>query len=221
MHIYVISSDELRDDLFKIGKTVLTEENLLRCYSCGLPNAEILEFYPSLNHNKDEKNLLNMLKNYRYINDNGNRTEWLNIDFDDLKEILDEYFAEGGEKADEIIDIKKVYIKKEDINLELQNMKGKTGYFMSIEAIFKILNRGDLLYRYKNDDKFRENFNKNNLRKNLTESKNETDLTKDFIMRKIRNINIPWFTLNGFRALAATYKCEEATIIRKFYEVSI
>lgn len=136
MHIYVISSDELRDDLFKIGKTVLTEENLLRCYSRGLPNAKILEFYPSLNHNKDEKNLLKMLKNYRYINDNGNRTEWLNIDFDDLKEILDEYFAESGEKADEIVDIKKVYINKENIKLELQNMKDKTGYFMSIEAKF-------------------------------------------------------------------------------------
>lgn len=219
MHIYVISSDELRDDLFKIGKTVLTEENLLRCYSRGLPNAELLEFYPSLNHNKDERNLLKMLKNYRYINDNGNRTEWLNIDFDDLKEILDEYFTEGGEKADEIVDIKKVYIEKENIKLELQNMKDKTGYFMSIEAIFKILNRGDLLYKYKNNTEFRNKFNSRILRKNFTESKNEADLTKDFIMRKTWKIHIPWFTLNGFRTLAATYKCEEATIIRKFYEV--
>jgi hypothetical protein len=217
MHIYIISSDELRDDLFKIGKTRLTKEKLLMCYSRGLPNAEILEFYTSLNHSKDERNLLKMLKNYRYINGNGNLTEWLNIDFCDLKEILDEYFAEGGAKADEIVDIKKVYIKKEDINLELQHMKDKTGYSISIEAVFKILNRGDLLYKYKYEQRARDHVNKS-LRENLTESKNETDLTKDFIIRKTETkVKFPWFTLNGFRALAATYKCEEATIIRNFY----
>lgn len=58
---------------------------------------------------------------------------------------------------------------------------------------------GDLLYKYKNEDFFRNNFNSRILRK--TETK----------------VKFPWFTLNGFRALAATYKCEEATIIRNFY----
>jgi hypothetical protein len=110
MHIYVLHPNDLREDFYKIGKTIMTEEKLLRCYSRGLPDAEILEFYPSLNHTKDERNLLNKLKQYRYINKNGNLTEWLNIDFDELKEFLDEYFSDGGSKAEPIIDITPLHI---------------------------------------------------------------------------------------------------------------
>lgn len=58
MHIYVLSSSLMSEDFYKIWKTKLTEEKLLQCYRRGLPNAEILEFYPSLNHNKDETAIL-------------------------------------------------------------------------------------------------------------------------------------------------------------------
>jgi len=56
------------------------------------------------------------------------------------------------------------------------------------------------------------------LRKKLTESIDETDLSKDYIMRKHHRKHFPWFTLDGFKSFAELYKCEESTIIRKYYE---
>jgi len=73
----------------------------------------------------------------------------------------------------------------------------KSGYYITLEKLYTWLENPQTYTSYINDENYRRNFRKRYLRNDkllLDESTSEQDLDKDFIMRKINGINVPWFS---------------------------
>jgi hypothetical protein len=108
--------------LYKFGKTVLDREELIKCYRRCLPDVEILEYYPSSNHHKDETRVLTKFREYRYVNYDGHITEWLDIEFSKLKSYCDKFFKKSIAKL-----AKKELVEKIDVEKELSELNS-SGY---------------------------------------------------------------------------------------------
>jgi phage anti-repressor protein len=93
------------------------------------------------------------------------------------------------------------------------------GYIISLKALYKWLECDELYEKYITKSKYRENFNSNTLRKNdnFTESKSEGDITYDFIMRKSGDMNIPWFSVDGFKQFCMFSKVKKSIHVRKYF----
>ena len=93
MACYVISNRILaRYNVFKIGHTKLSPQNLRRSYQRYLFDATILLYYETPTHTHDEKILLKKLSKHRLINSRDRVTEWLHIEYPVLKSVMDDYF---------------------------------------------------------------------------------------------------------------------------------
>lgn len=194
MYCYILSSRLFTKKLYKFGKTILSREELIKCYRRYIPDVEILEYYPSSNHHKDETKILDKFSNYRYVNHDGHITEWLDIEFSKLKSYCDKFFKKSIAKL-----AKKELVEKIDVEKELRGLES-SGYNISLEKACYILNKNDIYEKYIGDSDFRENSN------------------YDFIMKKFEGIEIPWFTLDGFRNFCLSIRCEESNIVKKYYE---
>ena len=122
MYCYVLSSRLFTKKLYKFGKTVLDREELIKCYRRCLPDVEILEYYPSSNHHKDETRVLTKFREYRYVNYDGHITEWLDIEFSKLKSYCDKFFKKSIAKL-----AKKELVEKIDVEKELSELNS-SGY---------------------------------------------------------------------------------------------
>lgn len=215
MYCYILSSRLFTKKLYKFGKTVLVREELIKCYRRYIPDVEILEYYPSSNHHKDETRVLTKFREYRYVNHDGHVTEWLDIEFSKLKSHCDKFFKKSIAKL-----AKKELVKKIDVEKELSELDS-SGYDISLEKACYILNKNDTYEKYMSDSDFRGNFNTRYLRNKkffMKETKDENNLECDFIMKKDKNISYPWFTLNGFKNFCAMFRCEESNIVKNYYE---
>lgn len=106
MSIYVVSNqDLLNNNKLKLGKTTQSSKKLLTIYQRYLDCAEIILWYPSKNHHKDENKLLRKYDKFRGITPNGNKNEWLNIDVYKIKIDLDNYFYKKRKKKNTILNL--------------------------------------------------------------------------------------------------------------------
>ncbi len=113
---YVITNEVYeKNNMFKFGRTACSKKELISCYSRGLPNPKILLFYKTDTATQDELNILTYLKEYR-IDGPNRKSEWLKIEFEILKNYLEEYF-------------------KNSIINENENENEKNGYDMDMENI--------------------------------------------------------------------------------------
>lgn len=99
-YCYVISNDlNIAHNRFKFGRTTCNQKDLVGCYSRGLPNAQVLLYYETDDYIRDENHVLDHFKEYRISHGNGNRkSEWLQIEFERLKDFLDIYFENNIEE---------------------------------------------------------------------------------------------------------------------------
>lgn len=200
MYCYILSSRLFTKKLYKFGKTVLVREELIKCYRRYIPDVEILEFYPSSNHHKDETRVLTKFREYRYVNHDGHVTEWLDMEFSKLKSHCDKFFAKSIAKL-----VKKESVEKIDVEKELSELDSSE-YDISLEKACYILNKNDIYIKYIGDLDFRENFIGENLN------------NCEFIINDSDEYEMPWFTLDGFRKLCVLIECKESNVVKKYYE---
>ncbi len=97
-YCYVISNDvNIAHSRFKFGRTVCNQKDLIGCYSRGLPNAQVLLYYETDDYIRDENHVLNHFKEHR-LDNASKKSEWLQIEFEILKDFLDIYFENNVEE---------------------------------------------------------------------------------------------------------------------------
>jgi len=109
--------------------------------------------------------------------------------------------------------------KKELIRAEFQYLAEKRhdGYIASLESLYDWLEDIKFYKKYITNDVFRDNYNTKKLRIGFSESKDETDLKKDFIMRKKDGINIPWFSIDGFKKICTFLDSPKSIYVRDYF----
>ncbi len=112
-------------------------------------------------------------------------------------------------------------IKTEFIFL-IKNQESFEGYPIAFENTCNWLDCPDIYKNYITIKTSRENFNKRYLRNDqflLEESKDENDLGKDFTMKKDKNskMNLPWFSVDGFKTFCMIMKTEKSFLVRKYF----
>ena len=110
----------------------------------------------------------------------------------------------------------------QEIRIEFLSLirESTTGYFISLEKTYSWLENPDVYTSYSTDENFRRNFRKRYLRNDkfmLDESVDESDREKDYIMRKEKNINIPWFSIEGFKTFCMVVNETKSNYIRKYF----
>jgi phage anti-repressor protein len=105
------------------------------------------------------------------------------------------------------------------IKIEFQKLleNADDGYIISLESLCEWLECYELYEKYISDAKYRENLNAKTLRVKLYETNDENDITYDFIMRKSGNINIPWFSVDGFKQFCMFSKNAKSILVRRYY----
>ena len=89
MHLYVIRDSNSVDNILKLfGIHKGDKKKLVKRYTTILPNMELLLFVPLQQAQTCEKLILTLLTEYRVHNVNGNKSEWLQIPFGNLKRII-------------------------------------------------------------------------------------------------------------------------------------
>ena len=109
-----------------------------------------------------------------------------------------------------------------DIKIEFLSLldKNMIGYFISLEQVYNWLENPEVYVRYSTDDMFRRNFRRRFLRSDkvmLDEAKNESNLDDDFIMRKNKNIEYPWFSVDGFKTFCIAVDEDKSRYVRKYF----
>lgn len=98
----------------------------------------------------------------------------------------------------------------------------KTGYIISLEQLYNWLGNQEIYEKYKFDKDFRKYYLRDYLRNTkyiLQESKDENDLTKDFIMKRgeTGQTMYPWFSTEGFKKYCMVLDLPKANFIRLYY----
>ena len=114
---------------------------------------------------------------------------------------------------------------KEAIRIEFIHLidMENDGYIVSLDSLYKWVENSDFYKNYITNSIDRNNFNARVLRVKLNETKDKDDLTKDFIMRKHIDddedikINIPWFSIKGFKKLCMTLSEDKSKLVRDYF----
>lgn len=111
---------------------------------------------------------------------------------------------------------------KTDFIFLIQNQKDFEGYPIAFENTCNWLDCPEIYKNYITDTKFREKFNARYLRNDqfqLEESKDTNDTGKDFIMLKNvkSKMNLPWFSVDGFKIFCMIMKTEKSFLVRKYF----
>lgn len=100
MACYVISSPDLiLLNKYKFGKTNQTRKQLETTYQRYLDGAKVLLFYETDTEDEDEDAILEHFREHRQKTSTGRLNEWLRIEFNILKDYLENYFAEKAKQG--------------------------------------------------------------------------------------------------------------------------
>ena len=126
--IYVLSTrDKSLENKYKIGKHTGSPKKLILRYITALIDHIILMFEPTFNYDYIEKKIKDDLYELRIDNINGNKSEWVKMDFTILKQLVIKTINEHNTNYDidcnnvipvQIVDLEKIRIddrKKEGI----------------------------------------------------------------------------------------------------------
>jgi hypothetical protein len=112
--------------------------------------------------------------------------------------------------------------KSEAIKAEFQHLvkKRHDGYIISLEALYEWLEEADFYKNYIDVKAFRDKYNAKyfNSKKNiLFKSEDENDVKHDIFMRKSNGINIPWFSVRGFKKLCMFLDTQKSILVRDYF----
>jgi hypothetical protein len=112
--------------------------------------------------------------------------------------------------------------KSEAIKAEFQQLvkKRHDGYIISLEALYEWLEEADFYKNYIDVKAFRDKYNAKyfNSKKNiLNRSEDENDVKHDIFIRKTDGVNIPWFSVRGFKKFCMFLDTQKSILVRDYF----